>query len=121
MRDEPIDPNQKWFVIRGGVRAAILERPVWEDMFWFSYEVIALPESPEPVYVAEFWRDTFDVENEWGARISNVWAGKIQPRAPGERVWLRGFRPYRHKSADPPRSSTSWTSRLWSRLRRFAK
>lgn len=103
------------------MRAAILERPVWEDMFWFSYEVVALPDSPEPVYVAEFWRDTFDVENEWGARISNVWAGKIQPRAPGERVWLRGFRPYRHKSADPPRSSTPWTSRLWSRLRRFAK
>jgi len=114
-----IDPDQKWYVIRGGVRAALLERPRREEMFWFSYEVTALPETPEPVYVAEFWRGNFEVENEWGARVEKVIAGFVQPRAPGERVWLRGFRPYRLESPDQPRES--WTKRFWRRLRGVSK
>lgn len=111
----PIDENQKWFVVRGGVRAALLENPRQEDMFWFSYEVTALPEAHESVYTSDFWRDVFEVENEWGQRVGNVFAGKVQPRAQGERVWLRGFVPYR---LELPQAQ-SWAKRLWSRLRRL--
>jgi hypothetical protein len=109
-----IDQGQKWFIIRDGVRAALLERPRQEDMFWFSYEVTALPGAREPVYAPDFWGASVEVENEWGGRVANVFAGETQPRAPGERVWLRGFVPYR---VEPPRSR-SWVKRLWSRLRR---
>jgi hypothetical protein len=110
----PIDQTQKWFVIRDGVRAARLEHPRQEDMFWFSYDVTALSEARQSVYAPEFWRDVVEVENEWGRRVGNVFAGKVQPCAPGERVWLRGFAPYRVEPPRPP----SWAKRLWSRLRR---
>lgn len=109
-----IDQGQKWFILRDQVRAALLEHPRQEDMFWFSYEVTALPGARESVYVPEFWRDAFEVENEWGGRVAQVFAGKTQPRAQGERVWLRGFVPYRVEPARP----RSWMKRLWSRLRR---
>lgn len=111
-----IDPHQIWFVVRDGVRAARLERPRFANMFWFSFEVTAMPEARQPVYCAEFWHGTFEVENEWGARVANVWAGTVQPRAPGERVWLRGFRPYRIELHELPRS---WRTRAWSRVRRL--
>jgi hypothetical protein len=111
----PIIPDQKWFVIRGGVRAALLEHPRQEDMFWFSYEVTALPEAREPVYAPEFWVGVFEVEYAGsGFRMAGVFAGTVQPRAQGERVWLRGFRPYREEPAPSP----SWAKRLWERLRR---
>jgi len=110
-----IDQSQKWFDIRDGVRAALLEHPRQEDMFWFSYEVTALPEAREPVYAPHFWRDVFEVENEWCGRI-RAFAGKVQPSTRGERVWLRGFGPYR---VEPPQP-WSWVKRLWSRLRRLS-
>ena len=112
----PIVPDQKWFVVRDGVRAALLEHPRQEDMFWFSYEVTALPEAREPVYAPEFWRDVIEVEEaSSGIRVGGVFAGKVQPRAQGERVWLRGFAPYRAEPAPQPQS---WATRLWSRFRR---
>ena len=84
-------------------------------LFWFSYEVTALPEAREPVYAPHFWRDVFEVENEWCGRI-RAFAGTVQPSTRGERVWLRGFGPYR---VEPPQP-WSWVKRLWSRLRRLS-
>lgn len=111
-----IIPHQKWFVIRDGVRAALLENPRQEDMFWFSYDVTALPEAREPVHAPEFWRDDFDVEDaSSGFRMAHVFAGEVQPRSQGERVWLRGLRPYRAQPTPPP----SWARRSWRRLSSF--
>ena len=112
-RSDPDPP--RWYVIRDGQRAALLEHPHHEDMFWWSYEVTALPGAPGDVYSPEFWQGTTEVEHERsGFRIASVFAGRVQPRAAGERVWLRGFVPYPRAPKPPP----SWIERVVGFFRR---
>jgi hypothetical protein len=114
-----IVPDQKWFIIRDGVRVALLERPQQEDMFWFSYEVTTLPDALESVSSPDFWRGVFDVEEDTSrVRVGPVFAGKVRPHAEGERVWLRGFVPYRSTDAPEARPALSWVAGLASRFRR---
>ena len=95
--------SPRWYVIREGLRAALLEHPRQEDMFWWSYAVTALPQAPGDVYSPEFWQGTTEVEHEGsGFRIRSVYAGRVQPRAQGERVWLRGFIPYPRRPGPRP-------------------
>jgi len=73
----------------------VLENPRREDMFWWSYEVLTLPNVARDVFSQEFWVDTIEVEDmSTGVRISGVYAGKILPKIQHDRVWLRGFIPY---------------------------
>jgi hypothetical protein len=84
-------------------------------MFWFSYEVSPLPGAHADAFGPEFWRDVFEVEEAVsGVRIAGVFAGKIQPQGPGDRVWLRGFRPYSLGPGETP----SWSDRLLAWFRR---
>lgn len=115
----PIIPDQKWFIIRNDVRVALLEHPRQEDMFWFSYEVSTLPDAVESISSPEFWRGVFEVEEGISRiRVGPVFAGRVRPRAEGERVWLRGFVPYRSTDSTQTPPARSWVARLASRFRR---
>jgi hypothetical protein len=108
--------HSQWYVIHGGKRVALLDHPQIEDMFWWSYQVTALPDSPADLFSPEFWKGVFEVEDlTSGVRIPGVFAGgpSVQPRANGQRVWLRGFYPM---EAEP--ESRSWTKRFLSLFRR---
>ena len=86
--------SPQWFVIRDSKRVALLECPRREDMFWWSYEVSELPEVIVDLYTPAFWEDVFEIEDaRSGMRIPGVFAGKVRPSAPRQRVWLRGFIP----------------------------
>lgn len=98
-----------WYLELGGQRLAILRDPQWAEMFWTSYRVDLLPETPNAAYITFSLRDWDSckytlrhVETELlvpdpliaGFHVSEVRGDMIY--APGGRIALRSVYP------DPP-------------------
>lgn len=110
-----------WYVEREGRRLAALTKPRFTDMFWTSYVIEPLGETPEDrsrVLQSDFW-------NPRGLTFINRVSGGVAPNAfssaaglVGERVVMRALYVDEPSSFERP---VLWARRLWRALSRSAR
>jgi hypothetical protein len=84
----------EYYIVYDVVRIALLRKPILEDMFWVSFEIVPLTESYDSlIYDDDFW-----IYGRWGIfeaitnrPIPNVIASSIGIDRQKGRITLRGI------------------------------